>query len=224
MLLVYCMHAFIIYGGAKEERVARIREELETLHIDPLDQIIITPEESTLGILRIRELISRIQLSPYRSTTTAAVIYDAGTLTIQAQNALLKLLEEPPPHAKLFLETGNSAVLLSTLLSRCQSIPITSQQPKAKNESIAQLLAINKNSIGEIAAMSDTISKNREDAGAWVDAALFSLHEVLASETETKKQKALAHIGRVLLDGRNQLRANVTPKLVIDNLLLKIAT
>ncbi|MBR2508801.1 MAG: hypothetical protein IKB71_03550 [Lentisphaeria bacterium] len=50
------------------------------------------------------------------------IIYDADRMNAEAQNALLKTLEEPPPESMIILVTGNSGVLLPTTISRCRSI------------------------------------------------------------------------------------------------------
>lgn len=52
------------------------------------------------------------------------VIHDADRMNAEAQNALLKTLEEPPPDTLLILETGNPGVLLPTTRSRCQQISL----------------------------------------------------------------------------------------------------
>jgi len=52
------------------------------------------------------------------------VIHDADRMNAEAQNALLKTLEEPPPDTLIILETGNPGVLLPTTRSRCQMISL----------------------------------------------------------------------------------------------------
>lgn len=54
------------------------------------------------------------------------IIYDADRMNAEAQNALLKTLEEPPPESMIILVTGNSGVLLPTTISRCRSITLPS--------------------------------------------------------------------------------------------------
>ena len=52
------------------------------------------------------------------------IVYDADRLTTQAQNAFLKNLEEPPKGTSFILTSGNPHTLLSTVISRCQFIPL----------------------------------------------------------------------------------------------------
>lgn len=52
------------------------------------------------------------------------IIYDADRMNAEAQNALLKTLEEPPPESLIMLVTGNAGILLPTTISRCRAITL----------------------------------------------------------------------------------------------------
>lgn len=80
----------------------------------------IAPEEegSALSIEKLRELQAKFTLAPFRSVRRAAVIEDADRMTTEAQNSLLKLLEEPPRHGHLILLTSERQALLETIMSR----------------------------------------------------------------------------------------------------------
>ena len=54
------------------------------------------------------------------------IIFDADRMNAEAQNALLKTLEEPPPESLIMLVTGNSGILLPTTISRCRIIDLPS--------------------------------------------------------------------------------------------------
>lgn len=60
-----------------------------------------------------------IAIKPYSSPYKIYIINDAEKMTVQAQNALLKTLEEPPAYAVIILLTSNVNSLLQTILSRC---------------------------------------------------------------------------------------------------------
>ena len=84
----------------------------------------LTPEGKTISIESIRGLQRFLQLktigtNPYRR---AVLIEHAGALTTEAQNAFLKLLEEPPADTLLVLTASSPRVLLPTIRSRLQSI------------------------------------------------------------------------------------------------------
>jgi len=75
-----------------------------------------------IGVDRVRELKRFMQLRPILGSTKIAIIDDAPLLTVAAQNALLKTLEEPPDHSLLILVANNPDALLPTVRSRCQRL------------------------------------------------------------------------------------------------------
>ncbi len=75
---------------------------------------------NTISVDDIRmQLNNTIQIKPYRSRYKIYIIEEAEKLSIQAQNALLKTLEEPPGYTVILLLTNNEDILLPTIRSRC---------------------------------------------------------------------------------------------------------
>ncbi|MEO6075873.1 MAG: DNA polymerase III subunit gamma/tau [Dokdonella sp.] len=74
---------------------------------------------SNTGIDNVRELIESAQYSPNRGRYKVYLIDEVHMLSKAAFNALLKILEEPPPHVKFLLATTDPQKLLVTVLSRC---------------------------------------------------------------------------------------------------------
>lgn len=85
------------------------------------DIIKITHEKpNTISVDDIRTQVNHdIAIMPYSSPYKIYIINEAEKMTVQAQNAILKTLEEPPGYAVLLLLTGNQEALLPTILSRC---------------------------------------------------------------------------------------------------------
>jgi len=85
------------------------------------DIIYVTHEKpNTLGVEDIRKQINDdIVLKPYSSKFKIYIVDEAEKMNIQAQNALLKTIEEPPSYAVLILLTTNADSFLPTILSRC---------------------------------------------------------------------------------------------------------
>lgn len=79
----------------------------------------------SIGVEDIREqLCGDIQIRPYSSPYKIYIIDEAEKMTIQAQNALLKTIEEPPSYGVIFLLTTNSEAFLPTILSRCVTLKL----------------------------------------------------------------------------------------------------
>jgi len=86
-------------------------------------QLVTVPTgKKEIGVDRVRELRRFVQLRPVLGKTKVAIIDDAPFLTVAAQNALLKTLEEPPAHSLLVLIASNPDALLATVRSRCQRL------------------------------------------------------------------------------------------------------
>ena len=85
------------------------------------DIIRVTHEKpATIGVEDIRTGVNDdIIIKPYSSDWKIYIISEAEKMTVQAQNALLKTLEEPPAYAVIILLTSNIDSMLSTILSRC---------------------------------------------------------------------------------------------------------
>jgi len=77
---------------------------------------------SEVLIEQVRELIARLGTRPSRGARRVAIIADAETLGIPAQNALLKTLEEPPGHAIVFMVAESERALLDTVRSRLRLV------------------------------------------------------------------------------------------------------
>jgi DNA polymerase-3 subunit delta' len=84
--------------------------------------IYVVGREKTASIDDVRRLIARASLKPNESDKQIFVICNANKLREEAQNALLKLFEEPPATVAIFLLTESRSSLLPTVLSRGQRI------------------------------------------------------------------------------------------------------
>jgi DNA polymerase III subunit delta' len=80
------------------------------------------PKRTEVLIEQVREFIERLGLRPAHGSRRIAIIDDAEALNIPAQNALLKTIEEPPPHTIIFLVTRSERALLDTIRSRMRPI------------------------------------------------------------------------------------------------------
>lgn len=91
------------------------------------DIIRVTHEKASIGIDDIRIQVNNdILIKPYSSNYKIYIIDEAEKLTEQAQNALLKTIEEPPKYAVILLLTNNLNALLPTILSRCVTLKLKS--------------------------------------------------------------------------------------------------
>lgn len=90
------------------------------------DLIHVTHEKAgSIGVDDIREQINdTIVVRPYSSPYKVYIVDEAQKMTTQAQNALLKTVEEPPSYAVIVLLTTSSEAFLPTILSRCVQLKL----------------------------------------------------------------------------------------------------
>ena len=85
------------------------------------------------------QLVDDIVIKPYSSKYKIYIIDEAEKLTVQAQNAILKTIEEPPAYAVIIFLTNNAGVFLPTILSRCVMLSLK----PVKNQLIVEYLMKN---------------------------------------------------------------------------------
>ncbi|MEO7275337.1 MAG: AAA family ATPase [Vicinamibacterales bacterium] len=87
------------------------------------DVILIEPGETgAIKVDRIRDAIDKSAYRPFEGRRRVVIINEADAVLVEAQNALLKTLEEPPSASSFVLVTATPDVLLPTVRSRCQQI------------------------------------------------------------------------------------------------------
>src|SRR5262245_56106269 len=146
---------------------------------------------SNRGIDAIRELTEAVRYQPAVLRKKVYVIDEVHMLTTEAFNALLKTLEEPPPHVTFVLATTEPHKLPNTILSRCQRYDFKLVPASRLGEHLAKIFAAEKLAI-EPAAVSLLV---RESGGSVRDALSLcdQLISYVGAETITER-----HVAEVL--------------------------
>jgi DNA polymerase-3 subunit delta' len=115
-------HAYAIIGSPKiGKRTLAMEFAAKLLNVDSLQNhpdFAFVDASDFGGVAQVRELVvDRLSVKPFIGSRTVVVIDNAQDLTVEAMNALLKTLEEPPAHATLLLIS--SGELMPTITSRC---------------------------------------------------------------------------------------------------------
>jgi DNA polymerase-3 subunit gamma/tau len=111
---------------------------------------------SNRGIDEIRDLREKVNYAPNQARFKVYIIDEVHMLTKEASNALLKTLEEPPPHVIFVLATTEAHKLLPTILSRCQRfdfrrIPLTDMLALLTRISVSEGITIEPEALRLIA-------------------------------------------------------------------------
>ena len=100
-------------GSCQNCHLAQIGSHPDIAVINPLDG------KKFLSVDQIRELRAEAFVKPHQAANRVFIIEDASRMNPQAQNALLKVLEEPPKNVVFILLVPSKTMLLDTIISRC---------------------------------------------------------------------------------------------------------
>jgi hypothetical protein len=199
------MHAFLIVGNNPEKEIS---SRIAMWKISPWD----IHRPAGAGIADIRALCRDLSLCP-RGTDHVGIIEHMELLTPEAQNALLKTLEEPPPHTYMIGTTHMPEALLPTVRSRMSVITVKDTGRVSDTEILQKLL---RESPGKQLSTLEPFLTTRDDAKNLVASLLDAAHEELVSHPSPRLTKLI----RNLITAQSQLSVNVNPRLVVDNAVL----
>jgi len=157
-----CRHCRKVFSGNHPD-VARVRRE---------------KDEKEIRIRAARSLRSDAAVLPNEADGKVYIIEEADTLNIAAQNALLKVLEEPPAAVTFLLSAANPARLLPTVRSRCTQAVLSGSRDRAETDAAAAFFDsfVSGDSVGVVTALFALEKIRREE----LPALLASMHQTAA--------------------------------------------
>ena len=213
---------------------------------------IISPEGNTIKIEQIRELQKKVFEKPIISSKKIYIIDDSDKMTKEAQNCLLKTLEEPPEYVIIILIGTNENAFLSTIKSRCtiihfQDIPelelkkfLEDKGIKLQNEGILKAFG---GSIGKAMLMQDKQEKYEQLYNMIANIKNEDIIEILKNAqvifSKDEIDNILQYMNIILLElakqeyqfadcieivenTKKRLQSNANYDMSIDNMLLQI--
>lgn len=223
------MQSFLISNGNPKNRQKWVEklvgQPIASLENNP-DFILLSAIDTAIGIDQVREMQSNLALKPFAQKQKFCIIFEAQNLTPEAQNALLKTLEEPPGNCQIILTAGSASFLLPTIVSRCQiiSLPIFLQEISAEEESSLSDLLNNliAASCGKklLLLEKEGVAKDRQTATLWLDKLTIILRKKLL-ELPPNSRQYLDILHNVNL-ARSRLSLNTNVRLVMENFLLDL--
>lgn len=138
------------------------------------------------GIDMVREVRNRMGLAPISGKCRIWLIDECHKLTNDAQNAMLKMLEDTPRHIYFMLATTEPGKLLKTILNRCTSIAVKAINNKQLCELVARVSELEKTELSD-----EAIEKIAELADGSARAALVMLESVIGLPTPEEQIEAL---------------------------------
>lgn len=210
------MIARLLISKSLKERAGEIRKILMENNLSPNHpDLLYLTFDSKLGIAEARKIKTHFSLKPYCAKGRAVVLEDASTLTVEAQNALLKILEEPPKDAILLLGAASEHSFLPTILSRCEIIKLTPNYYDTLEYHIKykeDIVKLQDSSIEDRFAYIEKL-KDREE---FLHAMVFYFHQNLASHTGYVNTDFL----KELITAEQWANQNVNIRAILEYLML----
>jgi len=156
-------HVTLFFGGNKKQREEEINNGINLKSPD-VHIIEREDEKKSIGIDNVREAIKFLQERPFELNSKYVLIYEAHLLTQEAQNALLKTLEEPPMYADIRLGTKAEKDLLETVISRCKRVDMN-RLGRGEGEKVGtyEFDEIKEMSVGERLDIIEELSKEEKE-------------------------------------------------------------
>ncbi len=212
--------AVLIYGGTYKDRVETLKNQgiMFSYENSTPDTFIIEKEENrkSIGIETSRSVKKFLKEKPLNKDKKTVAILKAELMTTEAQNALLKIIEEPPSYAEIYLLSKTENSLLDTVVSRC--VKKRADACEENQTSKSEILKIVKMNTGERLDKAKEISEmEKEELIAEMEKWVIDLRLQRPGENLfIKKIEMIVSVKKSLEE------TNVNPRLAIEALLLNL--
>ncbi|MBU1500301.1 hypothetical protein KKE48_05535, partial [Patescibacteria group bacterium] len=212
------LHAILINTN-NPAKAFQLAQSLTQNHLSPQPDVLIIEAKPSIKIEAVRQLEKFLSHKPYQNDQKIVFIPQADQLTLPAQNALLKTLEEPPAHSLIILVSPHQNQLLPTIISRCE---IHRLIPDSSLDS--QFITLQKNIYSTIVSQSigQKINFISQYSASKIAALEFCQNQIkyLRFRMLTKNQFIFLPTIKALTQTVARLNQNLNPKLVLENLIL----
>ena len=201
----------------------KITELSKELEVNPISadfmQIIPDDEKQSIGIEKMRALKKWMTIKPYNGENKIAVIINAQMLTIEAQNSILKELEEPNTGCFTVLSTNNHNLLLPTVLSRCELIQDFSNFQDISGENILKLSKVEQfKYIESILTIKDKVVRNERIKKVIKDLLLDLERDLLSDKNNLTIRKNIELAEQTY----KMITSNTSKRLALENLIINL--
>ncbi len=205
-------------GSQDEDVILRIRT-----HNHP-DVILVQPEGAAIKIRQARALIDQLSNRAFEGKNRVVCLLQADTMTQEAQNCLLKTLEEPPENTIFGLFCARPGFLLETVRSRC--VQLRDGRQTRYNEEEAAVSIAEFCTASSLEQAKQWFPDKKEAAlvclAQWMDSVSQMLHQTahphpFAGASDTQ----IALLSELVTQAYKMVYANVSAKMVSEWLWLK---
>ncbi len=186
-------------------------------------------EKRSIKIEQIHEFIRKTQFKPFGSPYKIGVIIQSEMMTQEAQNAILKTLEEPPQNTFLFLTTSNTGLLLPTIVSRCQVHTLAKEENKSLNQELVDSILhadiIERFKVVEKYIGIKDAQKRKGKIMLLFSKLLAYFREIFLNQSKSQKNSKVVLNAIMLIESsKKAIESNVNTRLVLESLMINLPT
>jgi DNA polymerase-3 subunit delta' len=208
------------------------------------DVTLIQASAGTIGIDVVRQLQKDIYIKPYEGKKRVYIVHQGDKMTVQAQNCLLKVLEEPPGSGMIIITAKEGQDLLPTVVSRCQTLKVDRPDILQGRQDYRDMMAkvMGQGFIEAVSCIEQALTDENKSIEDFLDYMLITLRDILVTKvvkgtdlvyikdndnfiTEMASKLSYRKIDRLIdaaSKARDDIRHNVNPQLCMEVLLLEI--
>jgi len=195
--------SLLIIGGEEEERKEKAlfiaKEQFRSSNFD----LHSFPPEGKLqiGIEEAFEAKRKSNFKPFNSAFTTLLFLELQRATIEAQNALLKLIEEPPKTTKILITAQNESLLPAPIVSRCTflrlKIPKNRLTEEKETRFALEILFLFAAGIGKRLEKAEKLAKDKKEALDYLRNVIFSARFVIFSRLRIYESALAKKIAKI---------------------------
>lgn len=180
----------------------------------------LTPDPTSIGIKAVQELVMSLSISS--GTPRIVWIEEAQTVTAEASNALLKVLEEPPSNTTLYLTCPNGSALLPTIRSRCLSITLPTMNHVQSTMYLPTLKPLFALTPGERLQHISDFPSDKTELLEYFRALSQEISQTIKKTTSKTGLNLLSSLAALTLTTYGDLKSNVNQTLALSHYLLHL--
>jgi DNA polymerase III delta prime subunit len=220
---MHSSQSILIVTPDKNLAASYMSDLFKEFEVDPLD-INSQTHEKAMGIEDVRNIQKAILLKPFHGKTKAVALDLHKDITLEAQNALLKILEEPPNNTLIVIKIANRELLLPTIISRCKVVILQEKEKKLIETDLSRfqndLEILTRGKIGDKLKLAELLTKDKEDPSLWLEKMSIFIKNRL--EQESKNIKYLNFLKGLQKTYKDIKSTNASHRAALENLFLSI--
>ena len=229
------MQSFLIVAKSSEKADEQVSAICNRFAISNFDRTVVArPDEKkdkgkksqrSIGIDEVKSIQEKIHLKPLNSKMKAVIFKEAELLTTEAQNALLKVLEEPPPHTLIFLITKHSDAILPTVSSRCYTINLTAESTLANEDTtiVEKYLFTDRFDVLRALELAAVLEKEKDRIPEKLGSCILAVRNKMLQQKTPQEIVKTSRVLRRLQDAHRIISTtNANPRLTLEATFLSL--